>query len=88
MKAMQLTGKQNIQIWEQYKKAAPYIFAVYRFFSFRLKNAESADEIVDWIEKFASDQERLTRFLARAAFASDVLTGQAQNVRQLDFEKY
>jgi hypothetical protein len=74
------------KIWERYKNAAPYIFAVYTFFSFRLEKAKSIDEIVDWLEKFASDRERLTRFLARAAYASDVLTGIARNVRQSDFE--
>jgi hypothetical protein len=74
------------KIWERYRNAAPYIFAVYRFFSFRLEKAKSIDEIVDWLEKFASDRERLARFLARAAFASDVLAGKARNVRQLDFE--
>jgi hypothetical protein len=73
------------KIWEKYKNAAPYIFAVFRFFSFRLKNAKSIDEIVDWLEKFASDQERLTRFLGRAACASDILAGKARNVRQSDF---
>ena len=33
-------GYQNskiAKIWERYKNAAPYIFAIYRFFSFRLK---------------------------------------------------
>ena len=74
------------KILEQHKNAAPYIFAAYRFFSFRLKKAKSIDDIVVWLEKFASDQKRLTRFLARAAFASDVLTGKARNVRQSDFE--
>jgi hypothetical protein len=73
------------KIWEHYKNAAPYIFAVYRYFSFRLDRAESIDEIIDWLEKFASDQERLTRALARAAYASDILTGKARNVRQSDF---
>jgi hypothetical protein len=73
------------KIWEQYKNAAPYIFAVYRFFSFRLEKAKSIDEIVDWLEKFASSQQRLTRFLAHAAYASDVLTGKARNVRRSDF---
>jgi hypothetical protein len=73
------------KIWERYRKAAPYIFAVYRYFSFRLDRAESIDEIIDWLEKFASDQERLTRVLGRAAYASDILTGKGRNVRQSDF---
>jgi hypothetical protein len=73
------------KIWEGYKNAAPYIFAVYRFFSFRLKRAKSIDEIVDWLEKFASRPERLTQVLGRAAYALDVLTGKARNVRQSDF---
>jgi hypothetical protein len=74
------------RIWEKYNKAAPYIFAVYRFLSFRLDKAKSIDEIVDWLEKFASDQERLSRFLGRAAYASDVLAGTARNVRRSDFK--
>ena len=41
-------GKSKIaKIWEQYKNAAPYIFAVYGFFSLRLNKAKSVDEIVD-----------------------------------------
>ena len=74
------------RIWERYRNAAPYLFAVYRLFSFRLKNTESVDDIIDWIEKFASDQERLTRFLARAAYTSDVLAGTDRNVRRSDFK--
>jgi hypothetical protein len=74
------------KIWEQYKNAAPYIFAVYRFFSLRLKKAKSIDEIVDWLERFVSNQRRLTRFLGHAAYASDVLAGKARNVRRSDFK--
>ena len=80
-------GKSKIaKIWEQYKNAAPYIFAFYRFLSFRLNKANSPDEIVDWLEKLASDQERLIQLLGRAAYASDVLSGKARNVRQSDFK--
>ena len=73
------------KIWDQYKNAAPYIFAVYRFFSFRLNRTKSIDEIVDWLEKFASNQQRLSRFIGRAAYASDILAGKARNVRHSDF---
>jgi hypothetical protein len=73
------------KIWYQYKNAAPYIFAVHTFLSFRPKKAKSIEEIIDWLEKFASSLQRLTRFLGRAAFASDILAGKARNVRQSDF---
>ena len=41
------------KIWERYKNAAPYIFAFYRFFSFRLKKTKSIDEVVDWLRSVA-----------------------------------
>jgi hypothetical protein len=74
------------KIWEKYKNAAPYIFASYRFFSFRLRGKISPDKVLHWLEMFASDQERLTRFVGRAAYAADILTGHARNVRQQDLE--
>jgi hypothetical protein len=46
----------------------------------------SPDEIMDWLEKFTSDQQRLSRLIGRAAYAADILTGKARNVRQRDFE--
>jgi hypothetical protein len=76
------------KIWERYRNAAPYIFAIYRFFRFfsiRFERA-STDEIICWLEKFVADRERLRRFLARAAYASDVLAGTARNVRRSDFK--
>jgi hypothetical protein len=41
---------------------------------------------MDWLEKFTSDQERLTRLVGRAAYAADILAGKARNVRQRDFK--
>jgi hypothetical protein len=74
------------KIWETYKNAAPYIFASYRFFSFQLRGKIAPDKVIDWLEKFTSDQERLTRLLGRAAYAADILAGKARNVRQGDFK--
>jgi uncharacterized protein YifE (UPF0438 family) len=74
------------KIWEKYKNAAPYIFAVHTFSSFRPEKAKSVDEIIDWLERFTSKQKRLMRFLARAAYASDLLRGKARNVRKSDFK--
>jgi hypothetical protein len=72
--------------WEKYKNAAPYIFASYRFFSLQLRGKISPDKVVDWLKRFASDQKRLTRFVGRAAYAADILAGDARKVRQRDFE--
>jgi hypothetical protein len=74
------------KIWEKYKNAAPYIFASYRFFSFRLRGKIAPDKVIDWLEKFTSDQERLTCLVGRAAHAADILAGKARNVRRGDFK--
>jgi hypothetical protein len=74
------------KIWERYKNAAPYIFASYRFFSFHLRGKIAPDKVIDWLEKFSSDQERLTCLVGRAAYAADILAGKARNVRQGDFK--
>jgi hypothetical protein len=74
------------KIWEKYKNAAPYIFALYPFFWRGLQRAITPDEVMDWLEKCTSDQERLTRLVGRAAYAADILAEQARNVRQRDFE--
>jgi hypothetical protein len=74
------------KIWETYKNAAPYIFAFYRFLSSGLQKAITPDNVIDWIDKFTSDQKRLTRLIGRAAYAADILVGKARNVRQRDFK--
>jgi hypothetical protein len=82
-------SRRNISTcWEKYKKAAPYIFASYQLFSRGLQKTITPDEVMDWLEKFTSKQKRLTRFVGRAAYAADILTGHARKVRQRDFEGF
>jgi hypothetical protein len=74
------------KIWERYKNAAPYIFASYPFLQRGFQKGITPDEVMDWVEKFTSDQRRLDRLVGRAAYAADILAGKARNVRQRDFE--
>jgi hypothetical protein len=80
-----VTNSSISKIWEGYRLAAPYIFAFYRFFSSRLAQAKSATKVVDFLEKLASDQERLSRLLGRAAYAADIL---GKKVKGLDLENF
>jgi hypothetical protein len=73
------------KIWEKYKNAAPYIYATRRFLSFRPQGAILPNEVMDWFERFTSDQGRLSRFVGRAAYAADILSANARNVRRHDF---
>jgi hypothetical protein len=74
------------KIWETYKNAAPYIFAVYPFLRRGFQNANTPEEVMNWLQKFASDQRRSNRLIGRAAYAADILVGRARNVRQRDFK--
>jgi hypothetical protein len=73
------------KIWEQYKHAAPYIFASYsvvRALS-RMKTVEEAVGCLNWL---TSNQQRLTRVIGVAAYAADILAHQARNMRVPDFK--
>jgi hypothetical protein len=72
------------QIWEQYKHAAPYIFAGFSMVRklSRMKKLEEAVEGLKWV---TSNQQRLARFLGVAAHAADILDIQAHNIRVSDF---
>jgi hypothetical protein len=74
------------KIWEKYKNAAPYILGSYPFFRRGLQNSITPKEVMDWLEKFTSDQRRLDRLIGRVAYAADILTGKARKVRQGDFK--
>jgi hypothetical protein len=75
------------KIWEEYKQAAPYIFAFYWFLSSQLPRAKSPNQVIDFLDKVASNQRRLTRLIGRAAYAADILKKRARNVRLRDFER-
>lgn len=75
------------KIWEQYKNAAPYIFATYPFMSRWIDNVENADQIIRLIETLASDQERLDRILGRAAYVAAILNRTVRKVRLKDFKE-
>jgi hypothetical protein len=73
------------KMWERYKNAAPYIFASYPFLRRGLQKAITPGEVMDWLEKFTTDQQRLNRLVGCAAYAADILAGKARDVRQRDF---
>jgi hypothetical protein len=73
------------KIWLQYKNAAPYIFAFYGYLRGLRREVVSPRLILNLLEKFASDERRVKRLIGRAAYAADVLTGLARDVRINDF---
>jgi hypothetical protein len=75
------------KIWEKYKQAAPYIFALYPYFSAALERTNSPSEVVDFLEKLSSNQQRLARIIGRAAYAADILEDRARGVRLRDFKQ-
>jgi hypothetical protein len=72
------------KIWEKYKQAAPYIFAA-DMFVVHLVNISTIQELIDALQKIARDQACLTRFIGEAAYAADVLSRKARNIRRRDF---
>ena len=74
------------KIWLQYKNAAPYIFAFYGYLRGLRREVGSPKLILNSLEEFASDERRLKKLIGRAAYAADVLTGLARDVRVGDFD--
>ncbi|MFZ0426332.1 MAG: hypothetical protein WAL80_25930 [Xanthobacteraceae bacterium] len=73
--------------WENWKQAAPYIFAFYNFFSETLTTAKTVDDLVDLLEAFTSDQALLDQHLGNAAYIADVLAERkVRDVRKKDFD--
>jgi hypothetical protein len=72
------------KIWEKYKQAAPCIFAA-DMFVVHLVNISTIQELIDPLQKIARDQACLTRFIGEAAYAADVLSRKAHNIRCRDF---
>jgi hypothetical protein len=72
------------KIWEQYKPAAPYIFASYSMVR-ALTRMKTAEEVVEGLRWVTSNQQRLTRIIGVAAYAADILSNQARNVPVSDF---
>ena len=73
------------KIWLQYKNAAPYIFAFYGYLRGLRRQVRSPRLILNSLQKVASDERRLQRLIGRAAYAADVLSGLARDVRISDF---
>lgn len=74
------------KIWEDFKPAAPYIYALYSERCFKPSKAESVDKIIDWLNTFTSRQSRIDLFLGRAASAMDVLSNASRNQRTGDLK--
>jgi hypothetical protein len=74
--------------WEDYKQAAPYIFAFFETFSDAIEQAESLDAFVDLLGKIASNQKLLSQLVGKAAYMGDILNEtKIRNVRVKDFYK-
>jgi hypothetical protein len=73
------------KIWEDFKQVAPYLFALFEERSFRPYNARNLDAVLDWLSAFTSRQNRVTRFLGRAASAMDVVKRTSRDQRTSDF---
>jgi hypothetical protein len=73
------------QIWEDYKLAAPYLFALHLEKSFRPSEIKRVDDVVTWAAAFVTRSRRVERFLGRAAFAMDSLKTVARDQRERDF---
>lgn len=73
------------QIWEDYKLAAPNLYALHLERSFQPSKIARVDEVVVWAASFVKSSRRLERFLGRAAFAMDVIKAVARDQRERDF---
>ena len=73
------------KIWEEYKRAAPYIFASYYPMVRALSRMKTVEEVIDGLKRITSNQQRLTRFVGIAAYAAAILDLQAHNIRVSDF---
>jgi hypothetical protein len=73
------------QVWETYKLAAPYLYALHLEKTFRPNEVTGVDDALDWIVSFVKSRRRVDRFLGRAAFAMDVLKEHAGDQRECDF---
>jgi hypothetical protein len=79
--------RRNItKTWEQNKQAAPYIHALFKIFLFGVRRTKSISDAVVALEKIATNQELLNRLIGRAAYAADILDGNARDVRLKDFK--
>lgn len=74
------------KIWLQYRCAAPYIFTFYPMVSSRLPKISLTTEVIDALERLASDQRHLDCLIGLAAYAADILVGKARDVRIADFK--
>ena len=76
------------KVWETYKQAAPYVFALFELFQKARPHLNTMDDFAEFLEGIASKQEYLDRVLGNAAFLADVLGGtKVRNVRLLDFKE-
>jgi hypothetical protein len=75
------------KIWLKYKNSAPHIFAFYPFLARALQqDTRSPQHVLSFIEKLASNEERLKRVLGRAAYAAGVLKLRVHDFRLEDFK--
>ena len=59
--------------WEENRLAAPYIYAFFRYRSFRATDDTRPQEVVHWLTLFFSRGRRVRRLFGHAAYAADVL---------------
>jgi hypothetical protein len=74
------------KIWEDFKLAAPYIYAFHQERSFRPIEAKCPRDALNWALAFVGSPARVARLLGRAAFAMDVMKRYASDQRVSDFK--
>jgi hypothetical protein len=82
------------KVWERYKDAAPILFAFRPLLTIALPSGKqrgpstrmpSPDELLEATFKLASHGRSIARLLGRAAYAAEILSRTARNVRLKDF---
>ena len=59
--------------WEENRLAAPYIYAFFRYRSFRAADETRPEHVINWLTLLFSKGRRVRRLFGQAAYAADVL---------------
>jgi len=59
--------------WEENRLVAPYIYAMFRYRSFRATEEMRLEDAINWLTLFFSKERRVRRMFGHAAYAADVL---------------
>lgn len=74
------------KIWEKFAPAAPYLFALFEEKHVVIDDRLELDSAIEWICRFATQQDRTMRFLGQAAWVADLLAKTSRGQRVSDFK--